>query len=134
MIWRLIWLLAPIGLLMGILGLFGLTGKIEPLYWSAFGLFAAYVIGRIVPDKPFQHGLIVGLTWITAALIKVILWQTYINFNPTFVSTYEAAGGLDRARLFMLASSPVIAAVMGAVIGFFAWVLFRMYHSPSQTR
>ena len=130
MTWKLIWIFAPIGILMGILGLFGLTGSIEPLYWAIFGLFSAYALGRLVLDRPFQHGLLVGFSWITASLIKVALWQIYLDHNPKFVQIYEAAGGLDKARMFMLGMSPVVAIAMGAVIGFFAWIVFRMFRRP----
>jgi hypothetical protein len=128
MVWRLILRLALVGVLMGILSLFGLTGKIEWLYWVVFGLFTAYAIGRIVPEKPFQHGLVTGCFWITSTLIKVIFYDTYIRFNPDFVATYaNVSGGIGKARIFMLITAPLQAVMIGLLIGFVAWIISRSF-------
>ena len=128
MVCKLILALACIGLLMGVLGLFGLTGNIEWLYWLVFGLFSAYAIGRVVPEKAFQHGLIIGCLWITATLIKVIFYNTYIAHNPAFVATYQnVSGGMGKARMFMLLTSPLVAAMMGVLLGFLSWVVSRLF-------
>ena len=80
--WKLIFLLSGFGLVMGIATVFLIPSKIEPMFWLAIFIVCAYFISKQT-EKPFSHGLFVGLAnsvWITAS--HILFFNQYIANHP----------------------------------------------------
>jgi len=80
--WKLIFLLSGFGLVMGIATVFLIPSKIEPMFWLAIFIVCAYFISKQT-EKPFSHGLLLGLAnsvWITAS--HILFFNQYIANHP----------------------------------------------------
>ena len=81
--WKTIGELSLLGLAMGVGTLFVIPSTIEPLFWVAIFVVSAYVIARRCPERPFIHGLALGLAncvWVTGA--HVLFFHQYIANHP----------------------------------------------------
>jgi hypothetical protein len=129
---KLILKLSMFGLAMGVLTVFVIPSKVEPLFWMLIFIACAVTIARRAPGKYFLHGLCVSLLnslWITAA--HVLLFDAYIARHPQ-----EAAmmTGLSISpRLMMLLMGPMIGLASGLILGLFALISARIIKPPRTT-
>src|SRR5262245_21820593 len=125
--WKTIGELSLLGLVMGIGTVFVIPSSIEPLFWLAIFVVSAYVIARRCPDRPFVHGLLLGLAncvWVTGA--HVLFFHQYMVNHPQEAAMMSSMPMPDSPRLMMMLVGPVIGAVSGAVIGLLAVVAGRL--------
>jgi hypothetical protein len=116
--WKTIGQLSLFGLAMGIATVFVIPSSIEPLFWLAIFVVSAYVIARRCPDRPFVHGLLLGLAncvWVTGA--HVVFIHQYFANHPQQAAMMSSMPMPDSPRLMMMLVGPVIGVVSGAVIG-----------------
>ncbi|HYM92698.1 MAG TPA: hypothetical protein VET23_01050 [Chitinophagaceae bacterium] len=120
--WPLILLLSLFGVLMGILSVNGLTKKIEPILWLAFGFFTAFILSRNVTATVFWHGLFIGIFWGTLSSgIQSIFFETYLKNNPQYHKAFKKSAVL-RPRYLILLVGPILGLITGTVLGGLAWV------------
>jgi hypothetical protein len=121
--WKTIGELSLFGLAMGVATVFVVPSSIEPLFWLAIFVVSAYVIARSCPDRPFVHGLLLGLAncvWVTGA--HVVFFHQYIANHPQEAAMMSSMPMPESPRLMMMLVGPVIGVVSGAVIGLLAIV------------
>ena len=130
---KLILKLSLFGLAMGILTVFVIPSKVEPLFWMLIFIACAVIIARRAPGKYFLHGLCVSLlnsVWITGA--HVLLFDAYVARHAA-----EAAMAKDfplGPRVMMLVTGPVIGLLSGLVLGLFAFISAKiMKPAPAAT-
>lgn len=122
MTWKQRLLIAQMGVLFGVLSLFGLISGYE--YYFAFGMivFSAFLVSRIAQERFFTQGLIQGfLVWLVVILIQGLFIDFYFSNNP---EAQEVAKDLPLgARAFTLLAGTAGAFVFGLVVGGFAFLI-----------
>ncbi|HXF49785.1 MAG TPA: hypothetical protein VNL73_10245 [Verrucomicrobiae bacterium] len=130
--WKLIFGLAGFGVLMGVLSLFGYTGRIERLLWLVIAVICAVIIAKVVPGKLFLTGLLVGLfDGVFNSIVQSAFFATYLTNNPKVAQGFgPVPGGLD-PRFFVLIAGPFVGLLYGLVVGFLAWLAGKLFHKPT---
>ena len=117
--WKVVFGLSMYGLAMGILTVFLIPSKVEPLLWlTIFGL-SAYTIAKRCSGKYFLHGLLVGLAncvWVTGS--HVLLFARYLANHPREAAMMTTMPLPHSPRLMM--------ALVGPVIGLFAVIAAKL--------
>jgi len=125
--WYIIILLSLFGAIMGILSVKGYTGKLEPILWLLFGIISALVLSRNVENRPFIHGLIIGLCWgVFNGIIQSSFFDQYITNNPSLQSSYNKSTAI-KPQFLVLIMGPVIGLVTGAVLGGLTLLLKKIF-------
>lgn len=120
--WTLIALLAIPGLMMGLLSVKGYTRGIEPYLWLVLSLFAALVVARSAGQRPFLHGLSVGLAWgLLNGIIAAALFSIYIRHNPEVTQSLQSGSTTRAPQMMFLLGAPLIGLATGAVLGLLCW-------------
>jgi hypothetical protein len=130
--WKLIFLLSGFGLVMGIATVFLIPSKIEPMFWLAIFIVCAYFISKQT-EKPFSHGLFVGLAnsvWITAS--HILFFNQYIANHPREAEMMSSMPLPDSPRVMMALIGPVVGLVSGVVIGLFALAARKLLKHPGR--
>ena len=125
--WRLISILSLFGLAMGVATVYVVPSNIEPLVWLPIFIVCAYVIAGRAPDRPFLHGLAVGVlnsVWITGA--HVLLFQDYMSRHPQEAAMTASMPLSNHPRILMAIIGPCIGVVSGAVLGLFSVIATRL--------
>lgn len=124
--WTVIILLSSFGAVMGVLAVKGFTQKIEPLLWLCFGIASALVLSKNIDQKPFLHGLFIGIAWgILNALFQCAFFDSYFANNPSLQKNFDKITFMP-PRYFPLITGPLIGLVTGAVLGGLT-LLFRKF-------
>jgi hypothetical protein len=132
--WVLIVTLSLFGLVMGIGTVFLIPSNIEPLFWLVIFVVCAYIIAKRAPNRPFLHGLLVGVVnsvWITA--VHVLLIESYLPRHPQEASMMTSMPMPNSPRLMMALMGPIIGVVSGLVLGLFATVVATLVRSRDRT-
>lgn len=115
--WTIILLLSSFGAVMGALAVKGFTQKIEPFLWLCFSIATALVISKNIDQKPFLHGLFIGIIWgILNGLFQASFFDSYFANNPSLQKNFDKITFMQ-PRYFPLITGPVIGAVTGVVLG-----------------
>jgi hypothetical protein len=117
--WLLIILLSLLGVLMGLLSIFGLaegamTWVIQIIFW----LVMAILIGRFAGGKYFLHGLLTGI--IFALIYSVMVYFLFDTMLANSSAMQEQMAKMPQGynmRTLMLATAPINAGVAGVVLG-----------------
>jgi hypothetical protein len=118
---RLIFTLSLFGVAMAVAGVFGLTGRAEPIVWLLIFVIYAVVIARRAPGRFFLHAFAVSvLNGIWIAVIHAAFFPTFIANNPGMLEDYNRMPHPLPPRAMMFVMGPVIGAVSGLVAGLFA--------------
>ena len=121
--WKLILQLSLFGLAMGIATVFFIPSNIEPAFWVGIFVVCAYIIDKQRKERPFLHGLFLGLAnsvWITAS--HILLFSRYIANHPREAAMMTSTPLPDSPRVMMALTGPIIGLVSGLVLGLFALV------------
>ena len=129
--WRWIFGLAGFGILMGVLSVFGYTGKIEWLFWLAIAVVCAVLIAKVVSEKLFLTGLLVGLLdGVFNSIVQSAFFNTYLANNPKFAEGFgPIPGGLD-PRIFVLLAGPFVGLLYGLFLGLLTWLAGKIFKKP----
>lgn len=124
--WYIIILLSLFGAIMGLLSIKGYTGKLEPILWLLFVIISVLVLSRNVENKPFIHGLIIGLCWgIFNGLIQSSFFDQYITNNPNLQSSFNKSNAI-KPQFLVLIMGPLIGLVTGVVLGGLTFLLKKI--------
>jgi uncharacterized membrane protein len=126
---KLILRLSMFGLAMAVATVFIVPQRAEAFLWLPIFAYCAYVIAKQVPERPFVHGLLLGVAnsmWITA--VHVLLFDAYLARHPGEAGMMESMK-MPAPRLVMAVVGPCIGVATGIVIGLFSlaarWILRR---------
>ena len=125
--WKLIFQLSLFGLAMGLATVFFISSAVEPFCWLVVFLISAYAIAGGAPNRPFLHGVAVGLAnsaWVTAS--HALLVNQYLARHAREAAMMESMPLPTHPRLMMAITGPVIGLVSGIVIGLLALVVTKM--------
>ena len=125
--WKLILQLSLFGLVMGVATVFFISPSVEPFCWLVVFLISAYAIAHGAPDRPFVHGVCVGLAnsvWVTSA--HVLLFDQYLARHAKEAAMMSSMPMPTHPRVMMTLIGPVIGLVSGIVLGIFAVVATRL--------
>ncbi|MEQ8302934.1 MAG: hypothetical protein RIB47_06055 [Cyclobacteriaceae bacterium] len=121
--WPLIAIGSCLGLVHGILSLFGIVQGWETVGWLSAAVVAITLSG-ISSGAPFLHGLLMGLCiTLFTGLTQGLFIDLYLQSNPMYKE------GLDPNqdyRMFVFRFIPVFGSIYGAVIGGLSWALHRV--------
>jgi hypothetical protein len=126
--WKLIFQLSLFGLAMGLATVFLIPSNLEPLFWLVVFAISAYSIATRSSDRPFQHGLLVGIAnsvWVTGA--HVALFERYLENHAREAAMMTSMPLPHSPRLMMSLVGPVIGVVSGVVIGLLALAARRFF-------
>jgi hypothetical protein len=121
--WKLIFVLSLFGLAMGVLTVFVIPSKVEPVFWLAIFCLSAFLIARDRATGHFVHGLMVGIVnsvWVTCT--QIVLLHQYIAHHPKEVEMMKSMPFPDSPRVMMVLTGPMIGVISGCVLGLFAYV------------
>lgn len=125
--WLCVFILADLGILMGVLSVNGYTQRIEPYLWFLFAIISAYVLFKKVRKKLFLHGLLIGLLWaVINALIQAFFFDSYMENNPRDAEIFEQVTFMP-AQYFILLFSPLYGLVLGFIVGALAVAFNRFF-------
>ncbi len=120
--WTLIIGISSLGLIHGVLSLFGLVQGWEMIIWSSIAIISMALVARLKTNI-FLNGILMGLgVTLFTGLPQSIFLNTYLLNNP------EYAEALDPGRnyaLFILLFIPIFGSVYGLIIGLISWILHR---------
>lgn len=117
---------------MGIATVFLIPSKIEPMFWLAIFIVCAYFISKQT-EKPFSHGLLLGLAnsvWITAS--HILFFNQYIANHPREAAMMSSMPLPDSPRVMMALIGPVVGLVSGVVMGLFALAARKLLKHPGR--
>ena len=125
--WKIVVTLGCFGIVMGAASLFGLTQRIEPLFWIAIVLFAAYWIARNRTPKPFLHGLAAAvLMGMFNSILQSAFFDMYRSNNPLAANGfYQVPDGFP-VRVLLLFIGLAIGVTNGIVVGVLAVVATKL--------
>jgi len=125
--WKLILQLSLFGLVMGVATVFFIASSVEPFCWLVVFLVSAYAIARGAPDRPFAHGVCVGLAnsvWVTAA--HILLIDQYLVRHAREAAMMNSMPMPTHPRIMMALTGPLVGLASGIVLGVFAVVATRL--------
>ena len=125
--WPLVVRLSFFGLAMGIVTVFLISSRVEPLLWLVIFAISAYVIAKGTSGKRFQHGVLLGLAncvWVTGA--HILLFDAYIARHSEEAAMMGSMPLPDSPRLMMAMVGPIIGLLSGCVIGLLAVVTAKI--------
>jgi hypothetical protein len=125
--WKLILQLSLFGLAMGIATVFIIPSTVEPFLWLVVFGISAWAIVQRAPERPFGHGVLVGLAnsvWVTGA--HVLLFNSYVARHPQEMAMMANGPLPTHPRPMMLGTGPLIGLVSGCLIGLIAIVAWRI--------
>jgi hypothetical protein len=125
--WKLIFTLSLFGVAMGVVSLFGFTGRMEPLLWLVIFTLYAHWIALHAGSKHFLHGVLVSVVngvWIS--VIHAAFSSTYFANNPDMLEGYRKLPKSLSPQSMMLVTGPLIGAATGVIAGFFAMIAAKI--------
>jgi len=125
--WKLIFGLSLFGLGMAFATVFIIPSYVEPFCWLVIFVIVAMVIARSRPDRPFVHGLLVGIVnsvWITCA--HVVFFDQYIAKHPKEAAMMKSMTMPVSPRAMMAIVGPLVGIISGIVIGVLALLAVKL--------
>jgi len=129
--WKLIVQLSLFGLAMGILTVFVIPTRFEPVCWLFIFVICAYIIAKRAPGQYFLHGLMVSVVnsfWIIAA--HVLFFNQYVAGHPEEARMMTMMPLSTHPRMLMILAGLVVGAVSGLILGLFAFVAGKLVIRP----
>jgi len=125
--WKLIFGLSLFGLGMAFATVFIIPSYVEPFCWLVIFVIVATVIARSQPDRPFVHGLLLGIVngvWITCA--HVVFFDQYIAKHPKEAAMMKSMTMPVSPRAMMAIVGPLVGIISGIVIGVLALLAVKL--------
>ncbi len=124
--WKMIFLLAALGVLASVASL---LGWLPSSIWISIGLVVviAALLGYTVKQKLFMHGFLTAIIWsLIGGALQFILWDTYIANNPDVAAKMaQVPEGMNPKTISMI-SLPFIAAISGVILGLLAMLFGKL--------
>jgi hypothetical protein len=133
--WTIILLMSMVGVLVGVLNIFGVLSGVGWWVWILLWVLMAVVLGKQVPGKYFMHGFLVGiLSGVINSLLTYFFYDTYAANSPQFA---EAAAKMPPGydfRAMMLYTLPVNAAIGGVVMGLLTMLAGKIFGTKPEEK
>jgi len=130
--WKLIFLLSLVGVAMAFLSVFGMTGRLESVYWLVIFVFYGIIIVKRTPGEYFLHAFLVStLNGVWIGLIHASFFSIYMMNNPLMKATSQHMPFHTHPRVVMVMMGPIIGAASGFLAGLIAFIAGKtMKKSP----
>jgi hypothetical protein len=131
--WKLIFALSLFGLVMAVGTVFVIPANIEPILWLGIFLICAFILARKLAQRHFVHGLLIGIVnsiWITAS--HVVFFDPYIATHSKEAAMMQTMPVPDSPRLMMALVGPIIGVISGLILGLFAVIAAKLFHSQAK--
>ncbi len=116
--WKLIFLLAILGIAMAFAGVLGLRGRIEGLVWLVIFIFYAIIIVRNTAGKYFLHAFItcvINGIWI--GIIHAAFISTYLANHRVIAGIYRTMPLSNHRRIMTMIAGLMTGLLMGVIAG-----------------
>lgn len=120
--WRWILMLAALGVLVGLLGVFGV---LPSSIWLSIGLvlIAAVGLGYNVKQKLFLHGFLTAVIWtLVGGVLQFLFWDTMVSNHPEIQEKLAQVPEGMNMQVLIAIGIVVNAAILGVVLGLLAMV------------
>lgn len=125
--YRILALLAPLGLLMGVLSLFGYTQNIEFFLWVLFTFISAAALSKQAKNRLFLHGLLVGFLWgVLNAGTQALFVDLYLANNPKSAAAFAVVEAMSTVSIILL-TGPTVGLFAGLVLGVLALLTKKVW-------
>lgn len=120
--WKLLLALSTLGLVSGLIALFGWWAAMGPYPYAIGFMICTFALATKVENKHALHGLILGLLiGAVEALVGQLFVNTYLDHNLDQAEAYMWSFG----RFFVLIGL-ISGVVYGVVLGLTGWVIGRV--------
>lgn len=129
--WKLILLVSLLGVLIGLVNLFGLVELNQWFVAIVWWLIAALILGRFAPQKYFGHGLWTGvIESLVSTILIYLFFDMYVANNPKVAAQMaQMPEGLD-ARTMTLVSMLFGVVISGVVLGLLTLLSGKVFGEP----
>lgn len=133
--WTLILLVSLLGVLVGIVNIFGLMDVNPYIISGVMWLLSALFLGRFAHRKYFNHGFITGIiSSIVGSILVIVFWDTYVASNPKIAEQIsQLPEGFDM-RSVMYISSLVGAVIGGVILGLLTMLSGKVFGEPEPAK
>jgi hypothetical protein len=129
--WQLILSLSLLGVVVGLVSVFGFLGGQIWMLWLCVAAFCAWQFARHTRRYLFLHGFYLGIfVGVCASWVQAIFLPTYISNNPGMAETFNNLPRDMHPSFVVLIMGPFIGAVAGIVIGLFALIAGKIARGP----
>ncbi len=133
MSWKIIFLLSLSGIVVGVAGVYGLSGIAELAVWLLIFILFAAVIAKQRDSDYFVHALLASiLAGLWVGLVHALFLHTYVAHNPELNAGVAKMPRTAHPRLMMIMFGPFIGAVAGVVAGAMASVAGKIVKRNKQ--
>lgn len=130
--WQLILSLSLLGVVVGLVSVFGLMGSQIWLLWLCVAAFCAWQFARNTRRYLFLHGFYLGIfVGICASWVQAIFLPTYVSNNPRMAETFNNLPHSLNPALVLLIMGPIVGTVSGVVIGLLAIIAGKITRRPA---
>ncbi|MBU0508948.1 hypothetical protein KKH27_08955 [bacterium] len=129
--WKLIFVVSLLGVLIGLVSLFGLVDLNQWFIAIMWWLIAALILGRFAHKKYFGHGLWTGvIESLVSSTLIYLFFDTYVANNPKVAEQLaQLPPGVD-ARSMMLINMLVGVIIGGVVLGLLTLLSGKVFGEP----
>ncbi len=129
--WQLILSLSLLGVVMGLVSVFGFMGNEVWLMWFCVGAFCAWQFARKTHHNRFLHGFYLGIfAGVCASWVQAIFLSTYISNNPQMREAFNTLPQNRHPVFVVLIMGPIVGAVSGIVFGLLAFIAGKIVQGP----
>lgn len=129
--WQLILTLSLLGVVVGLVSVFGFMGRLIWLLWLCVGGFCAWQFARKTRRYLFLHGFYLGIfIGVCASWVQAIFLPTYLSNNPGMAETFNGLPHNLNPALVLLIMGPIVGTVSGVVIGLLAIIAGKVAQGP----
>jgi hypothetical protein len=129
--WQLILSLSLLGVVMGLVSVFGFMGNQIWVLWLCMAAFCAWQFARKTRHNLFLHGFYLGIfVGVCASWVQAIFLPTYISNNPQMVEAINDLPHDLHPAFVLLIMGPIIGAASGIIVGLFALIAGKIVRGP----
>jgi hypothetical protein len=130
--WQLILGLSLLGVVVGLVSVFGFMGGQIWVLWLCVAAFCAWQFARKTRRYLFLHGFYLGIfVGVCASWVQAIFLPTYLSNNPRMAETLGNLPHNLHPSFLLLIMGPIVGTVSGIVIGLFAIIAGRISRRPT---
>lgn len=109
--------LSLFGVILGIFNVMAFAVNFEWILWLVGWTVTSLVVSKKLKERYFIHAFATGfLMAILSDLIRVIMYDTYIESHPDFINRFESYN-INNARLFILSFGVITSVFSGLIAG-----------------
>jgi hypothetical protein len=129
--WQLILTLSLLGVVLGLVSVFGFLGNQIWLLWLCVAAFCAWQFARNTRRYLFLHGFYLGIfVGVCASWVQAIFLPAYLSNNPRMAEVFNNLPHNLHPAYLLLIMGPIVGTVSGVVVGLFAIIAGKIARGP----